>query len=195
MNRKYIIASIICLVGFSLDQISKLIIRDVLAPRGRLDIISGFLDFRYAENSGMAFGLLQGFSPALRTPLFSMVTLVAVIIIIHLLRQSPAGSIRLPVALGFILSGAFGNLINRFQWGAVVDFIRVRLWPPANYYWPTFNLADSFITVGICLLVLDTLLVKEEDEEPEGEKGVGDEEDINIEEGEPGSEEKEKDGF
>ena len=170
MKRKYIIASAIALAGVVLDQVCKGVIRTALSPDKKIQLVSGFIDLRYAENTGMAFGMLSDLAPGVRIPLFSFIALVAAIIIVHLLRQAPQRSLMLPVTLGLILSGAFGNLIDRFRWGVVVDFIRVRVWPPANYYWPTFNLADSFITIGILLLILDTLLFSREGgEEHEGE--------------------------
>jgi signal peptidase II len=144
-----------------LDQVSKTVMRDVLAFGHEIVLVPGFLHFQYAGNSGMAFGLLQNLPEAWRTPFFFAITAVAVLIIAHLFRQAPGHSLRLPLALSFILAGALGNLIDRFRWGSVVDFIKVQVWPPARYYWPTFNLADTFITIGIVLLVLDTILARE----------------------------------
>ncbi len=149
-----------------MDKLSKILIYNSLGPgnklpTGKMELIKDFFFFRYAENEGIAFGLLQDIPEFFRIPLFSSIALVAVIIIWHLLKQCPKDSIRLPIALGLILSGAFGNLTDRFHWGFVVDFILVRLWPPSNYYWPTFNLADTFISMGIIVLVFDTLFMQE----------------------------------
>jgi len=150
-----------------MDQVSKSVIREVLSPVRVIVLIPGFLQFQYAENSGMSFGLLQNFPEAWRTPFFFSITTIAVLIIAHLFRQAPGGSLRLPLALSFILSGALGNLTDRLRWGSVVDFIKMQVWPPSRYYWPTFNLADTFITIGIIMLVLDTLLARESTEAPE----------------------------
>lgn len=162
MKRKYIIAFAVCLAALSLDQISKTKIRSLYYDTMEEQLYSflpGVFEFRYAENTGMAFGMLQYLNPGLRLPLFSLITLIAVTIIIHLLRQAPGRAVLLPSSLGFILSGAFGNLTDRYRWGVVVDFIRVQI--TKNYSWPTFNLADTFITVGIALLILDTILQSE----------------------------------
>jgi signal peptidase II len=148
-----------------LDQVTKTIMREILSPLRVIPVIPGFLQFQYAENTGMAFGMLQDLPLALRTPFFFSITLVAVAIIAHLFRQSPPDLKRLPLALSCILSGALGNLIDRFRWGVVVDFIKAQIWPPSRYYWPTFNLADTFITMGIALLILDTLLAGENEAE------------------------------
>jgi len=162
MKRKYKIAAIVCPLALAVDQLTKTMARSKLAPRDSVDLIPGWLELRYAENTGMAFGMMQGLDPGLRTPLFTIITILAVLIIFHLLRQAPGRSVKLPLGLGFILAGAFGNLVDRFRWGVVVDFIRAVVWPPSNYYWPTFNMADTFITVGIALLVVDTLFAEEE---------------------------------
>ena len=160
MKRKYLITFFVAALGLLADQLAKTLVRKALSPMRIIGLVPGFLEFHFAENKGMAFGLAQEIAPAWRVPLFSLITLVAVGIIIHLLSQAPVRSWRLPAALGFILAGAFGNLTDRFRWGAVVDFIRVQL--TSHYFWPTFNLADSFITIGILLLILDTFFSREE---------------------------------
>ncbi len=196
MHRKYRIATAVCVLFVIADQTSKTIIKALLAPNGRVPIINGVFDLNYAENTGMAFGMLQNMEPAwIRTPLFTAITVIALIIIVHLLSQTPERSFRLPIGLGLILSGAFGNLIDRFRWGVVVDFIRVKVWPPANFYWPTFNLADTFITLGIVLLLLDTIFAREELAEEPAEEAPqpGEDLDVALETGEdPGDAQKEQ---
>lgn len=169
MPRKYITAAVIGLLALTADQVSKVAARAVLSPMRVIDLVPGIAELRYAENTGIAFGLFTRLPPAVKLPLFTCITLVAVFIILHLLRQAPALAVRLPAALGFVLAGALGNLLDRFHWPGVVDFIRIQAWPPSNYYWPTFNLADTSISIGIALLILDTLLTREP-ESKEGEK-------------------------
>lgn len=163
MRRKYLISGLVCLAALTLDQITKTMIRALYystMDERLFSFIPGRFELRYAENTGMAFGMLQNLDHGLRVPLFGVITLIAVIIIAHLLRQAPHNALRLPAALGFILAGAFGNLVDRLRWdGVVVDFIRVQL--TGNYVWPTFNLADTFISIGIGLLVLDTIFANE----------------------------------
>jgi signal peptidase II len=186
LQRKYIITLVIFLIAVFLDQYSKALVSEHLY-HGKKEIIPGFLDFKYAENPGMAFGMLQDLKDSWRIPLFSVITLVAVIIIFHLLRQAPAAARRLPAAMGLILSGAVGNLADRFQGnGSVVDFIRVRLWPPSNFHWPTFNLADTFISMGILLLLADMFFSHDEHY---GQEGSAEEE---VPEETDGSEEREE---
>jgi signal peptidase II len=163
-KRKYVVALVVCLIALVLDQAAKTIVEYNLSVGYPIHVVPGLLEFKYAQNTGMAFGLLQNLPPAWQQPFFSVITLVAVAIIVHLLRQAPARSLRFPIALGLILSGAFGNLIDRFRWHYVVDFIHVYYWPP-KLDWPIFNLADTFITIGIVLLIFDTIFAKEEQDE------------------------------
>jgi signal peptidase II len=82
-----------------------------------------------------------------------VVTLIAIGLIISFLRKLSPGERLSAFALGLILGGAVGNLIDRLVHGEVIDFLHIRLW--AGYSWPDFNLADSFIVVGVALLVLE----------------------------------------
>lgn len=167
MPRKYKVAIIAFLAGFSIDQLTKFVVKAALEPAGRVSVISQIIELRYAENTGMIFGMLQELDPSWRVPFFSSIALVAALIIIHLLRQAPPTSIRLSAGLGLILAGAFGNLADRLHWGFVVDFVRVKVWPPANYHWPTFNMADACISLGIALLLIDSIFAIEGRENPE----------------------------
>ena len=166
MNRKYLIAAALGLCAFGLDQAAKVLVRLLLTPLHYIEVIPGYVELRYAENTGIAFGMFNNLPSALKLPLFTCITLVAVSIIIHLLRHAPSRAVRLPAALGLVLAGAAGNLVDRFHWPGVVDFIRVQAWPPAGYYWPTFNVADMAISAGIILLVIDTLFAPDPDGEP-----------------------------
>ncbi|MFO8057029.1 MAG: signal peptidase II [bacterium] len=181
LKRKYIIALSVFAVAVVADQYTKFLVSEHLY-QAKKEIIPGFLDFKYAENPGMAFGMLQDLKESFRVPLFTGITVVAVFIIFHLLRQAPAASRRMPTAMGLILSGAVGNLLDRFQGnGSVVDFIRVRLWPPSNFHWPTFNLADTFITIGIFLLLLDMFFSGEEEFQESGSESREEEQGSDME--------------
>jgi signal peptidase II len=166
LNRKYQIAAALGIMAFAADQTAKVIARALLSPLHYVEVLPGYIELRYAENTGIAFGMFTYLPPAFKLPLFTAITLVAVTIIIHLLRHAPAASVRLPAALGLVLAGALGNLTDRFHWPGVVDFIRVQAWPPAGYYWPTFNVADMAISAGIILLVIDTLFAPDPEETP-----------------------------
>jgi signal peptidase II len=141
------------------DQAAKAWIVANLLPGRPITMARGILELRYAENPGIAFSLLQNLPEHLRLPLFAGINLLAALIMLRLLVASPPANRRIPAALSLILAGALGNLIDRFRWGVVIDFIRVTLAVPfTNMTWPIFNLADVFISTGIALLLLDALL-------------------------------------
>lgn len=121
-----------------------------------LVLIRNYLDFSYAENCGGAWGLLHGASESLRKPFFLLVSIGAVAFIVYLFRTLERGQTLMKWALPLVLGGAFGNLWDRVARGFVVDFIHAH-WQ-GRYHWPTFNVADITISVGIGLMVLEYLV-------------------------------------
>jgi signal peptidase II len=124
-------------------------------PTGDVTVINGYLDLRYAENCGGAWGLLHGAPEKLRKPFFLLVTFGAVAFIIHLYRSLEPEQRAMRWALPLVLGGAIGNLVDRMRLGYVVDFIDMHL---KDKHWPTYNVADIAITVGIALMVLEYIL-------------------------------------
>jgi signal peptidase II len=126
-----------------LDQITKRIVIDELGPgsdRGVVELLPG-LRFIFVRNTGSAFGLFQG-----RGELLTILTFLAIgALAVYFYRNARRDPL-LGLALGLLLGGAIGNLTDRIRYGYVVDFIDV-------WKWPTFNIADSAITVGVILLV------------------------------------------
>ena len=116
-------------------------------------LIRDFLDFQYAENCGGAFGFLHGASESLRRPFFVLVSVGAIGFIVYLFRTVEPGQRLSKWALPLVLGGAIGNLVDRVRLGYVVDFIHAH-WR-ARAHWPTFNVADIAITVGIGLMLLE----------------------------------------
>jgi len=117
-------------------------------------VVKGFFNFTLVFNQGAAFGMLKG-----QVPLLIITTAAAIFFIfIYFKKSGPAER----VALGLILSGAAGNLIDRLIYGRVIDFLDFHIEP--YFYWPVFNVADSAITIGACILgwmlVRSSLLVK-----------------------------------
>lgn len=134
-----------------LDQLTKLLALDRLAPGVAVPLIDGVLSLTLVLNRGLAFGLLAGVPAGWRwiVALLSLAALVVLVrVALHLL---PRGRLLDHATLGLIFGGAVGNLIDRWRFGAVVDFVDVywRAW-----HWPAFNVADSAITVGVTLLTL-----------------------------------------
>jgi signal peptidase II len=143
-----------------LDQASKLWIESSLSFADRIPVIPGFFSITHVRNPGAAFGLFVDAPVALRLTLFIGITLVAIAMILTFYRRLAPGDRFSALSLGLILGGAVGNLIDRITRGEVVDFLHFRLW--GGYQWPDFNLADSFIVVGVALLVIELLAVEGE---------------------------------
>ena len=115
-------------------------------------LIDGYLEFRYAENCGAAFGLMRGAPPIARKVVFGVAAVLASIALFTMFVRGRGGAL-FAVSVPLIVSGAIGNLVDRVRYGYVVDFIRFHLQESWSY--PTFNIADIGITVGVVLLVLD----------------------------------------
>jgi len=109
---------------------------------------------RYAENPGAAWGFLRDLSAETRTLFFGLVVLAATAFIVLYLRRLEASQRLLQVALSLVLAGAWGNYLDRLARGYVVDFVDWHWWRRPDLYWPTFNVADSLIVVGVGLLLL-----------------------------------------
>jgi signal peptidase II len=121
-------------------------------------VIDGFWTYHYAENRGAAWSMLANLPDALRLPFFLLTTVGAIGFILWYFRKVPRDKKLLASALVLIFGGAIGNLIDRMYLGYVIDFIH---WYAGDYHWPTFNVADSAITSGAVLLLLDVLFSKE----------------------------------
>ncbi|HYN41127.1 MAG TPA: signal peptidase II [Thermoanaerobaculia bacterium] len=136
-----------------LDQATKMMIRAWVPMHDRIVVISGFFDITHVENTGAAFGLFAGATSPYRPILLNTVAFAVFVLVLIYAFKSPVHWKRLQLALAGILGGAVGNLIDRIGSGAVTDFLRVHI---ANKWeWPSFNVADSAITVGVVLLALD----------------------------------------
>ena len=137
-----------------LDQITKALVDRYMALYESRSIVDGILKLTYVQNRGAAFGILSDADLPYQSWLFALVSLVALAAIAAYAWKLPAGS-RMPrVALALIMGGAVGNLLDRLRLGYVVDFVDV-FW--GVYHWPAFNVADSAISVGVALLLLDIL--------------------------------------
>jgi signal peptidase II len=126
--------------------------RFIHCPRVR--VIDGLWDWRYAENPGAAWSLFAKADPKFRALFLSLVSIVAIGFIIFFVRRLPDTDRIVLIALSLIMGGALGNLLDRVRLGYVIDFIE---WYAGNLRWPTFNVADSAISTGIVLLILNSL--------------------------------------
>jgi signal peptidase II len=144
-----------------LDQATKLVVDRWMALHESLDVVEGFLRLTYVRNRGAAFGILSDAELPYQAALFSLLSLGALFAIAVYAWRLPVES-RLPrVALALIMGGAVGNLIDRMRLGYVIDFVDAHIGP---HHWPAFNVADSAISIGVTLLVLDMLRRPEPDE-------------------------------
>jgi signal peptidase II len=138
-----------------LDQATKQVIVGTLRLGQGLPVVPGFFDLVFVLNPGAAFSFLATLPDSVRNPFFITISVTAVILILvyrtrHLQQHELAS-----LSLALILGGAIGNLIDRLRYGMVVDFLLVHVY---EYHWPAFNVADSAISVGVTLMVLDMLL-------------------------------------
>ena len=140
-------------ISLALDQLTKGWIIETLTFSDRVSVIDGFFYLTHVRNPGAAFSLFATAPAEIRGPFFIVVTLVAIGLIISFLRKLSPGERLSAFALGLILGGAVGNLIDRLVHGEVIDFLHIRLW--TGHSWPDFNLADSVIVIGVALLVLE----------------------------------------
>ena len=151
----------IFLVGLVADQLTKLWIVENVHYGEILVWIPGFLDITHVRNPGGAFSFLANAPVVGRMTFFIGATIAAIVLLVMFFRRLEPEDRLAAFALGGILAGAVGNLIDRIAYGEVIDFIDVHLW--SGYSWPTFNLADSLIVVGVGLLFFD-LFGHDEDE-------------------------------
>jgi signal peptidase II len=163
--QRYLLLIIGSTIAIVLDQITKIWAVSALAvPDGQLPanahhirtkvhtVFESWFNFKLAGNKGAAFGLFNGMSDSYRVLFFVIISLVAVAVIITLYRKADGEKLQ-RFALTMILGGAVGNLIDRIRLGYVIDFID---WHYGAKHWPTFNIADVAISVGVGLLLIDS---------------------------------------
>jgi len=134
---------IVAALVVTLDQLSKLWIN---ANRPQTELLPGFLDLRYTENTGAILGLFHS-----HTELFIALGIAGLVIILVFLYYFPPATTLVTVSFALILSGAVGNLIDRIRLHYVIDFISFHV--HELFHWPTFNIADAALTVGILMLI------------------------------------------
>ncbi len=149
--QKWLSLSVLVIV---LDQLSKLWITGHFAFGESLYVL-GVFDLVLAHNTGAAFSFLHD-AGGMQRWLFSVIAVAASVWIVVLLRKHAAQTM-FALALSLVLGGALGNLIDRIAYGYVVDFLSFH-W--GEHYFPAFNLADSAITCGAFLLILDSFTEK-----------------------------------
>lgn len=131
--------------AFALDRVTKLWAVSALGDGHSIDIWPGVLRFTYLENTGMAFGLLQG-----RQELLAVLTgIILAGLLVWLILRGKQMTTSLNLGLWLLLGGAAGNLYDRIRYGYVIDFIEIRL-----FRFPVFNVADSLVCIAFAVLVV-----------------------------------------
>lgn len=136
--------------ALALDIASKLVVRSRFQVNEEVVLIEGLFSLSYHQNRGVAFGALSDLPETYRTPLLIILACSVMLFLVQLMRKT-SSKLEL-IALAAVFGGALGNLINRAWLGFVVDFIHFH-WQDA-YHFPTFNIADIFICVGVALMLL-----------------------------------------
>jgi signal peptidase II len=149
---------IIAVVVVILDQLSKAAVLAFFAERvvGDHATVTSFFNIALTYNRGISFGLFNGVT-RLNALVFAFAAAAIVALLIYWLGR--ARSPLIAVAIGLIVGGAVGNIIDRIRLGAVVDFLDFHI---GSVHWPAFNLADSAICIGVATMLLDSLLVRRE---------------------------------
>jgi signal peptidase II len=147
---RYRLLLIISLIVLALDQATKFYIDHRFALYESVPVFENFFHITYVRNKGAAFGILS--DNAFRIPFFITVASIAAIGIIWYLHKIGNEQKLHLLALSLVFSGAVGNLIDRIRLGEVIDFLDVHWY---QHHWPAFNVADSAICIGVCLLLID----------------------------------------
>lgn len=137
---------IISMILLCIDQISKLLVVNLLTKTDSITIIKNFFYLTYINNDGAAFSILVG----KRIFLILIAVLVIVMLIRYIKKNNIQNKLEL-VSISLIIGGSLGNLMDRVIRGYVIDFLDFKIF---NYNFPIFNLADTFIVIGVFLLLL-----------------------------------------
>lgn len=178
---KYILFGVVAIVFTAIDQWTKILVQRNIGPLSEeIQVIEGFLSFVHAENPGAAFGMFG--DSAYRMYFFGVFTLIALGVLGRMLYELPRDDRFQNVALGLIASGAVGNAIDRVMKQSVTDFIRVYTDNPTlkemlikspygSAEWPSFNVADAAIVVGMLMFVIHWLFLEKEEEDGDAPAG------------------------
>ena len=148
MQNKYLKLAIIAGLVIILDQITKAVILYYLPLYHSISIIPGFFSITHIHNPGGAFGFMANQSSILRIIVFLFFSSLAICLIFYFYKKTPVEYSVLAAGFALIFGGAIGNLIDRIRLGEVVDFLDVYI---GTLYWPTFNVADSAVSIGMVI--------------------------------------------
>ncbi|MEJ2157361.1 MAG: signal peptidase II [Desulfobacteraceae bacterium] len=150
MNMKYIRFISMSVLVVALDQLSKLWVLVAMPLHESIAVIPGFFSLTHVRNPGGAFGFLAQNGAPWRHWLFLAAAVLALGMILYFHHHTPRSHPYLALGLAMIFGGAIGNLIDRVRFGEVVDFLDFYI---LDHHWPTFNVADSGVTVGVLIFL------------------------------------------
>jgi signal peptidase II len=154
MKKKYWVLLFLFVWILAVDQWTKFSVQERLPLHHTIPVVKGFFNLTHVRNPGGAFGVLGGIKGGVGSALFVLVSLIAVGIILVLFHKTKENKEIVYFAFSLVLSGAVGNLIDRIRYGEVIDFFDLHI---SSFHWPAFNIADSAITVGIGLILVEIL--------------------------------------
>lgn len=157
LSRKSKIITIIVVAVYLLDRLTKLAVVENIRLFESVTVVKGFFELTHVRNTGAAFSLFAQAGEAFRVPFLLATTVAATLLLLYFLKKARPQDTLVVAALAMILGGALGNLTDRLLYGYVIDFIN---WHIGEHYWPAFNIADSGITVGVCILGIEIVLRK-----------------------------------
>lgn len=162
MDKKYIFLLTLTPAVIILDQITKIYVDGAMHLYQSIEVLENFFHITYVRNKGAAFGILSGANESLRVPFFLVVSTIAIAVIIYMIYSYKEESKIFPLSLTLILGGAIGNVIDRIRIGEVIDFVDVHWY---EHHWPAFNVADSAIFIGVCVMIFHMILEPAKKEE------------------------------
>lgn len=152
LESKYLVLATVAAALVVLDQLVKIYIHANFMVNESLPVWTGFFDITYVRNTGAAFGILRETPNLFREIFFLSMPPIAMVIILMMLRGVPNEDRWQVFSLSLIFGGAIGNYIDRLRFGYVIDFLYFHY--KEVWYYPAFNVADSAIVTGVCLLLL-----------------------------------------
>lgn len=147
-----LIGMIVATIAAVLDQISKALVFGYMSEQSNIVEIAPFFNLVIAWNTGVSFSMFNNLGNAGVYILSGFALIVAIFLLCWLKNEK---SRYMQIALGLVIGGAIGNVIDRIRLGAVYDFLDIHI---NTYHWPAFNLADSFICIGAMMIICDSLL-------------------------------------
>ena len=137
-----------------LDRLTKYIVVHSLKPYQAIHI-TDFFNITYVQNKGIAFGIMNNLAHSMTTFLLLIAVNLIAIIILTLWLFKPGNNIWITIGISFIIGGAIGNLMDRFMYKCVIDFLDFHI---NQYHWPAFNIADAAVTTGTVFLGIGFLV-------------------------------------